>query len=279
MMPISLKSLITLPGGIPSNNRILRNVVLHPISGLFEQRIIDANTCKLSIPQYTSAILTAAVDTIENLQFNASVAESLSIGDRRYIMLQIAKQLHGDQMWITTRCKECGSMFDISLQRSSIPVKKAASTYPFISTKINRNIVKFRLLNGADHCWIARQTGNIDRREILKRCIVDTDVNEELYSHIDTMNERCIAQIEKLIEDASPDIVTRLDAVCPGCSCRQIVNYDVCSDIAGNVKQLFEEVHLIAMNYHWDEERILMLSRQRRRMYIQMIERHRGLHG
>lgn len=39
---------------------------------------------------------------------------------------------------------------------------------------------------------------------------------------------------------------------------------------------LYEELHLIAMRYHWNESDILRLTTSKRRRYLRLIESHAG---
>jgi hypothetical protein len=38
-------------------------------------------------------------------------------------------------------------------------------------------------------------------------------------------------------------------------------------------------VHVLASTYHWSERQILGLPRSRRRLYLDLIDRSRGVHG
>lgn len=39
---------------------------------------------------------------------------------------------------------------------------------------------------------------------------------------------------------------------------------------------LYEELHLIALHYHWSESDILRMTTSKRRRYLRLIERHAG---
>ena len=45
------------------------------------------------------------------------------------------------------------------------------------------------------------------------------------------------------------------------------------------VDSLDREVHTLAMQYHWSETDILSLPRERRRRYLRLIDRERGVHS
>ena len=44
-------------------------------------------------------------------------------------------------------------------------------------------------------------------------------------------------------------------------------------------RQLYGEVHTLAIWYHWSESAILTLPRERRRMYLRFIDQSRGMHA
>ncbi len=39
-----------------------------------------------------------------------------------------------------------------------------------------------------------------------------------------------------------------------------------------NRKQLYSEVHFLAFHYHWSEKEILSMSRDRRKMYVELLK-------
>jgi hypothetical protein len=39
------------------------------------------------------------------------------------------------------------------------------------------------------------------------------------------------------------------------------------------LNQFFDQVHILALMYHWSEKDILSLPRKKRRMYVRFIER------
>lgn len=44
----------------------------------------------------------------------------------------------------------------------------------------------------------------------------------------------------------------------------------------GGLQRLYEEVHVIALHYHWPEREILALPVSRRRRYLALLARHVG---
>ena len=86
-------------------------------------------------------------------------------------------------------------------------------------------------------------------------------------------------RIEQAVEAMAPEVTTEALVDCPGCGVANRVRVDpyLCLQLVG--KHIFEQVHTLAVAYHWSEGEILALPRGRRQHYLKLIDRGRGMHG
>jgi hypothetical protein len=83
------------------------------------------------------------------------------------------------------------------------------------------------------------------------------------------------AEIERHMEESAPHVDLTLAARCPECEREFAVPFDLLGFFLGECKTsrelLYREVHYLAYHYHWSEQEILALSREKRRKYIALL--------
>ena len=77
------------------------------------------------------------------------------------------------------------------------------------------------------------------------------------------------------MEEAAPQVDLTLEAHCPECARAFAVPFDLLGFFLGECKTsralLYREVHYLAYHYHWSEQDILALPREKRRTYIALL--------
>ena len=83
------------------------------------------------------------------------------------------------------------------------------------------------------------------------------------------------AEIERHMEVAAPHVDLTLAAHCPECDREFTVPFDLqgffLAECQTSRDLLYREVHYLAYHYHWSEQEILALSREKRRKYIAIL--------
>lgn len=94
---------------------------------------------------------------------------------------------------------------------------------------------------------------------------------------VNALTPELVQTIEEALDDVAPQLGTHIATDCPACGAAQVVELNpyLISGLGG--VKLYEEVHTIACHYHWSEAEIMALPRERRCLYLGMIERARGL--
>jgi len=270
---------VQLPGGFLHKNRIHRQAIFRQICGEMELFFQESNRKKDSIPCYVTGILAAALDKIGGIHADPSVVSQLCVADRQYLMLQIASMLEGDVFWILSSCSSCKSDFDICMKRSDFPVTEAGHGYPFATVKLDGAELTCRIPVGQDQEKIEHLADDDALHLLLEHCIEKVNGEEPEKGFVDSLTPADIGRIEDVLDDISPSVTTSLLTRCPECDAEQVIELDPYTLPVTETDNFFQEIHTLAMAYHWSEQDIMALPRSRRRTYLNLIDRSRGMHG
>lgn len=260
-----------LPGGVWRDGALHRDFAFRPLNGEVELAIAESGAVQ-SPPAGVTAVLAAALARVGGERATPEAVRNLAVGDRQFLVRQLAVRLERDGVWLTSGCASCAASFDVYVQQSALPVKAAAGGYPFATVATASGSRRFRVPNGADQEAITGLDGEEAVAELLRRCSADGSGPEELSGDE-------VAAIDAALEDVAPEVGLGLLAVCPDCSAEQEIAVDpyLCLTQVGS--ELFAEIHTLASFYHWSEAESLALPVHRRRLYLKLIDRGRGMMG
>jgi predicted RNA-binding Zn-ribbon protein involved in translation (DUF1610 family) len=239
------------------------------LTGEVELSILEAGRDRRSVPQRVTAVLTAALAELGGAAVEAETVRALSVADRQYLMRRLAVEIGVEESWIAARCPQCGASFDIPVRHGELPVKPAGEGYPFATVDTSLGPVRFRVPDGADQEAVAGIADPREaRRALASRC--SDDLAGEL-------SDEDLDRAEAALEAVAPEVVTRAQAACPDCGEAAEVHLDpyVCLGAANS--GLFLDVHALASAYHWSEKEILAMPRERRRLYLSLVDQSRGM--
>ena len=261
-----------LPGGILHNGQLERRFSLKPITGYTEMVFSETESRKMSLPDRITEVLTACIDKIGTRTADREMMETLSTGDRQFLMRRIAGYMGYDNLWLTSTCRNCSEPFDINIQLSQLPVKTAGENYPFVSVKTGKFKIKLRVPTGGDQNQVVATADNNDAETVLLESLlvnVDGHTNEEF---LKLLTPKLKADIETAVENTSPEVAALVNTACPDCSTENHVNVDpyICLKLVG--KDIYSQIHKLASRYHWSEDQILSLPKARRQIYLDLID-------
>jgi hypothetical protein len=82
-------------------------------------------------------------------------------------------------------------------------------------------------------------------------------------------------ELPGLMAELDPQAELLLDATCPECGAAFTAPFDAGQYLEREMKlaseELFTEVHVLALHYHWAEAEILAMPRPRRRRYLDLL--------
>jgi hypothetical protein len=200
------------------------------------------------------------------------VVLNLSVGDRQFLIRQLAKHLNLDTVWLTADCRVCSKPFDFLIQQSALPVKPASDSYPFTEVNTSQGKWTLRVPTGKD-----QERMSVSHEEsietLVRHLIVETDA--PLPDYALTLDD--LTCIEQALEETAPEVATEVITDCPACgkSNQLSINPYLCLELLGNT--IFADIHTLASHYHWSERDILSLPRSRRQIYLRLVEKSRGM--
>ncbi len=270
---------IRLPGGLLCDDTLEREVRFRLITGGVEMSIAEAMNRIEDTPTFVTGVLTQAVHSIGDRLSTEGAIWHLCIADRQYLMMRLAGLLHQRFRWLTFTCNDCGLPFDLRIDRENIPVKEAAAGFPHATVQLAGQVVRLHVPTGSDQQQISGMATERAVRGLVSSCIESIDGGTSQESFVDGLTPTEIEQIDQALEQISPAVATGIQTDCPICHETQIVHLDPYQGEGSGIDGLYDEVHQLALHYHWDEETILNLPRFRRRRYLGLIERSLGMVG
>lgn len=267
-----------LPGGLFEEGRILRDFRFAPVDGALELVLTDSYDGSENHSARVTRVLTEALASLGGRPATRQSVRSLCVGDRQFLMRRLSALLEPGTQWQTVRCRACDELFEISYQHAALPVKSAGADYPRARVSTAQGEVWVRSPTGEDQEYLAPVDD--DRRALellLWRLVSPIDDGVELDP--ERFDEQEIAAIERAVEDISPEVSTHSQSRCPHCDALNLVDVTPYACLKGSPRTLFEELHTLALHYHWSEREILALPKSRRRIYLDLIDRSRNMHG
>lgn len=264
-----------LPGGFWDGQQRRREFAFAAITGALELTLAETASTNASLPRRVTIVLSGALEHVGGVAATAERVHALAVGDRQFLMRQLAALLDQDTLWLSSTCTSCQRGFDVQIEQSRLPVKEAGPSFPFARAPASWGDCRLRVPSGEDQD-AAAQIGD-DRaatRLLARRCALD-----QIPETICELTEADIARIEHAVEHAAPEVTTIVQSACPECGHANEVYVDPYACLTTSASTLWDDIHDLASAYHWSERDILALSRARRQTYLRRIARGRGSPG
>jgi hypothetical protein len=273
-----------LPAGLWLQGRLQRDFRFKPLTGRAEMALAECASDGFSVPVRVTSALVATLASVGGQQPSRTLVQHLFVADRQFLMRQLAIQLGLDNLWLTPHCLQCGVAFDVSVTLSALPIKPAGQGFPYASVRTSQGAFRVRAPNGDDQESIADLDDRAARRCIVGRCIVERLEGNEHYRSTDepavnvsALSGEDLSAIEIALESICPELTVCVRTVCPECRAAQDVPVDPYLCLRRSNSEIYMDVHVLASAYNWSEPQILTLSRSRRKLYLSMVDRQRGM--
>jgi hypothetical protein len=262
-----------LPGGVVRAGRRHRGFSFAPLTGEVELAVAEAWRAPTT-PAAVTAALAAALDDLGGQPATVERVAALAVGDRQFLARRLAVELGRDARWLVATCPGCGDLLDVVVRASDLPVKEAGPGFPVVEVPTAAGPVRLRVPSGADQEAVVDLADDAAAEvALLRRCIVDGDVDPTWPAGRDDDARRA----EAALEDAAPEVGLTVVATCPGCDAPVTVEVDAYTPLRDAVADIAEDLHTLALHYHWSEADSLRLPRHRRRWYVARLERALGV--
>ena len=266
---------VRLPGGALVGGRRCGAALVRSLNGSDEAFLAEAGSAMLPAPRATE-LLARLVLRLGHRQPGIDALRALSVGDREALLLNVLRLSVGPRLDCCVDCPVCGERLDLDCDLHQVlltPYERWQPTYEeSVATDDGRWRVSFRLPTGTDQEEIAQLALADTARaaaELLRRCLLDldpdVDAGEPPASLADAISRR--------MAELDPQAEVELTSTCPGCGTAIVAPFDALDFLtrmaAGGRAALIGEVDLLARAYHWSEDQILAVPRERRREYVE----------
>jgi len=267
-----------LPGGIIIDGVRKRSFRFKPVTGCFEIMVGEGAREAGSLPARVTAVLSEALAELGGAPASVPAVRNLCVGDRQFLMIRLATHIEDQDVWLTGECVACGELFDVPLRYAALPVKPAGMEFPETVVETGLGSLRVRVPTGADQEAVADAADESAALDVLlKRLLSAIEPSRTL--DIEQLSSEDIAAVETRLESMAPEVAVRLQTRCPGCGAENRLPISPYASLQRPAGDIYGEIHRLASNYHWSESDILALPRARRQMYLQLIDRSRGMHN
>lgn len=279
-----------LPGGFwDTHGALHREVELTALSGREEELLADRNVGAAAL---VTAVLARCVRRLGPWQpVSEDLIRGLLVGDRQYLLMKLRQITFGDRVEALVRCPwpDCGEAVDIDFFVSQVPLKEAQARSRLCTLDLSETAaaesalgagasVCFRLPTGADQELLSPLLARNEAEALtalLSRCVEQINAAAADPEVVQRLSPAARLEIERAMQAAAPGVELTMDAKCPHCQRSFAAPFDVqdfiLGEARGNRDLLMREIHYLAYHYHWSEQDILSMPRERRRAYIDIL--------
>lgn len=203
---------------------------------------------------------------------------ALSVTDLNVLLLHLRQMVFGDLIRTDIVCpnEDCRRRIDVKFCISEYLTHHRPGKARGVEADVGNigwfhlvNVpVSFRLPNVGDQ--IAALHAVSSERELIKRCIRPA-----------MLPSRIVKRVETAMEALAPNLSHDLQGECVECDRPVTMYFDVqhfvLSELRDQARFIYEDIHLLASQYHWTQAEILALPRSRRAHYIALLQQERSL--
>jgi hypothetical protein len=276
---------VALPGGCWQGGSCNPEARLRPLDGADESFLLE--TAEAMLPaERTTAVLTRCLTSLgSEPRVTAPAVRALTVGDREALLLHLRRITFGERMPCVLTCGNpgCREKMDLDLNASDLlsppyPDVREHHESEFAADGV-RYRLRFRLPTGGDQEAAARAAGNDVQRGadlLLARCVEQVRIGDAEPLPVQALPPTVVGQVGARMVELDPQAETLLDVACPVCGHRFSALFDTTiyffQELAGRIEHLYQDVHILALHYHWSEADILEMTARKRRRYLDLLQ-------
>lgn len=272
---------VVLPFGLPDGRgRRIRSAVLTPINGRGELHSAeDANPFRAALHLLASSLELQGRGREEAAP--AGLLGELLAVDRDWLVLQLTRLTFGDLRYQTVTCpaEGCGKRVDVCVDLASVtPPEPPAEAVGRVALP-DGSERRFRLPNAGDQVALHGVLGEALEAAFLERCLLAGGAPSPGLpglGEVMGLPAEVRAALVKEILAVAPQLDMTMVLDCVECGQPFRFTYDPVRSLLGELRDsrpaLLQEVHCLALSYHWSQAEILGLPRGLRREYLGLIQ-------
>jgi hypothetical protein len=198
---------------------------------------------------------------------------SWTINRRLQGLLAVTQATTGNLLILTVACQAqaCSELMDLPLRLRDYLRREDPLRLDVQGDE--KQGIEIRLPTGKDQRrWLASGTAP----DQMRQCLVTQSSGAPLTS-------KWLETIDTALTEADPLTALEVEAVCPNCGVTNRIPVDLEQQclrmLSYQQPRLMDEIHQLALAYHWTEAEILAIPASRRRHYLDRLERNRGGEG
>jgi hypothetical protein len=263
----------TLPGGLQVDGRRHREAVLRPVSGAVTDHLRTAAGGLLPA-ELVSVLLWRCLARLGPWpEPTLDQVRLLAAGDRDALALQLHALTFGDRIDCVTSCPACGEPLDVELSASALVLSPYGDGWDSAVVAAAGREVRLRPPAGRDLEEAARVAAGdpaAGTRHLLGRCVTGLDG-----APVGELAEEEADELAGRLAELDPQADLEIDMACPNCEAAIRLPFDpagfLLRELAVEADVLYQEVHALALWYHWSERDILDLPARKRRLYLELL--------
>jgi len=257
-----------------------RDAQVRALSGA-EEEFLAGHGADLLPAERTTELLARCVERIGPMEAGPETVLDLTLGDREALLLQIRRLTFGDRLDAVVACPsaECGAPMDLELSVGDLLVAPYSNDGEWREASVEagnaQHTVRYRVPTGADQVDAARMATDLPAaaRLVLDRCV--RAVSEGGAEPLAELPDELAEVLAGVLAGGDPQAELILSLTCPECGTRFQVLFDagdyLFRETAAQRNRLFEEVHELALHYHWSEAEIMAMPTGKRRHYLELL--------
>lgn len=193
---------------------------------------------------------------------------ALDAGRRDALLLHLRRGIFGDQLQAECACPSCGERLEFDLQAGALAGARPSPLHELPPLTV--------VVDGLGLTLRRPSTGDLQQAPsataLMQHCLLSDDPTAQRACGEAAWQQAFGAALAQDNPCTDPQI--GLD--CPACGARWEETFDIAdfmaADLRAAARRLFDEVHLMALAYHWSERDILELPAARRRHYLRRLD-------
>jgi len=245
--------------------------------------LLNVWECGLNQPDLQRALIIIAAASTE---LDSQAVAKLSIGARDARLLQLREWMFGSVLLNTAQCPECQERVEWEGKTTDLRLQAIDDTNPAeqYSLKVDDYQLLFHPPTSLDIAAVIKLVQHDGERgdslnvgtALASRCIISAEHMGKTCNFTE-LPQQVLDALGRKIEALDPQAEIRTELICPACSHRWQIQFDIAGFLWAEINAWAERtlgaIHRLASAYGWTETEILNLSPVRRQLYLGMLDR------